>query len=321
MEKLVYIGRIISVKPIENADRLEQLEVVCGKGGKWNAVSQKGNFKEGDLAEVYTQDSLLPSDNPRFSFMEKYHYRIKIQRLRGVPSEVLCLPLTVEGNVGDDITNQMGVLKYEKPLPLGIQGDIKDNFPNFIKKTDELNFNRVPHLVQALYGQQYYSSIKYDGTSASFYKYQDNFGVCSRNYELKESDTNIFWHIARKYELEKNILEGYAVQGELCGPGINGNALKLKEPDLFLFNLFNIRERRYISIKIAREMFDFCKWVPFKTYNMPFYMKTDDQLRCYAENNYDCGSPAEGVVIRPMEEQNVDGDRLSFKVINLLYKD
>ena len=52
-----------------------------------------------------------------------------------------------------------------------------------------------------------------------------------------------------------------------------------------------------------------------------FDLQDDEALRRYAERTYTNGATAEGVVIRPMKETQVNGERLSFKVINLLYRD
>ena len=158
MNGLVYIGKIIEVKEIPGANKIEAVTAVCGSGGKWSGVVQKNQFVIGDLCEVYLQDSLLPQI-PKFSFMEKHKYRIKMSRFLGVPSEALIMPLTIDGHVGYDITDLVGVTKYEKPMPAYIGGDILGNFPSFVPKTDEPNFQRVPEMVQAQ-EQEYYATIK-----------------------------------------------------------------------------------------------------------------------------------------------------------------
>jgi len=318
-ESLAYIGKIVNKSPIEKADKLESIEVVCGKGGKWNAVSTIGNFQVGNLCEVYLQDSIVPS-NERFSFLEKYHYRIKMQRLRGAISECLCMPLSLTGvNLGDDITDVIGVRKYQKPLPANIQGDIKGHFPNFLKKTDEPNFQRSEHLLKALRGQPFYSTVKYDGSSVTYYKYKSEFGCCSRNYELKYTENNSIWSLAKEYDIEKLLPEGFAIQAEIVGPGIQGNPLKLAEPDIYVFNVYDIVNRKYVNLFDARIMVANLKWVETIDCGEMFNMN-HEQLISYAEGKYSSGIDREGIVIRPLEEQMVDGERLSFKVINLLYK-
>jgi hypothetical protein len=62
--------------------------------------------------------------------------------------------------------------------------------------------------------------------------------------------------------------------------------------------------------------------VPILDWNQTFNFKDDEELRKYAEGVYPNGKQQEGIVIRPMEEmRDRRGNRVSFKVINLLYKD
>jgi hypothetical protein len=55
------------------------------------------------------------------------------------------------------------------------------------------------------------------------YKKYGVFGVCSRNLDLKETEGNTFWNVASKLDIESNIPDNTAIQGELVGPGIQGN--------------------------------------------------------------------------------------------------
>ena len=186
---LAYVGKVVDISPIENADKIESLTVVCGKGGKWRAVAQKGTFEIGSVCEVYLQDSILPTID-KFLFLEKHNYRIRMQRLRNAPSEALVMPLTIVGNIGDDITELMNVTKYSKPVPAGFEGQNLGSFPSFIPKTDEPNFQTVPEIVDFMRGKEFYSTVKVDGMSLTIYNYKDHFGVCSRTLEKKNTENN-----------------------------------------------------------------------------------------------------------------------------------
>lgn len=318
---LVYIGVVIETHAIEGADRIERAVVVCGSGGKWSGVVQKGQFKVGDHCQVYLQDALLPPD--QFPFMERHHYRVRMARFKGVPSECLIMPQTVMGNIGDDVTLLAGVTKYEKPIPAQIAGKIAGPFPAFIPKTDEPNFQTVPEMIAALAGQPWYATEKADGSSGTAYKRDGHFGVCSRNYELLDTDENVFWRMARKYRLDDVVGDGLAVQFEVVGPGIQGNPMGLKENEIRVFNLYDIGRFGYMGYY---ELKWFCS-----VNNLPMVALTgmgqdfalsDDELRKLAEGLYPNGKQREGIVIRPLTERMVDDHhRLSFKVINLLYKD
>lgn len=325
-EKLVYIGKIVDLQPIPNADKIVSATVVCGAGGKWVGVVGKEQFTVGDLCRVYLQDSLLPKTE-EFAFMEKQGYRVRIQRFRGVPSECLIMPLIAdEGTyqVGDDITELADVTKYDKPLPASLQGVARGNFPSFIPKTDEPNFQTAEHLVQALYGLPYYITTKCDGSSATVYWHEGHFGVCSRNLELEESDTNIIWQLAKQHDLPAKMAgTPIAIQWETCGPGIQGNPMGLSKPELFVFNAYDTELHQYYGAKALRA---FCQvlelqMVPLIASDSSFPYTTADELRKLAEGQCANGRQREGVVIRAQQETRVNGDRLSFKVINPLYGD
>lgn len=212
------IGRITELTPIENADRIVSATVVCGHAGKWMGVVQKGEFNVGDKCEVFLQDAVLPPD-PRWEFMEKYHWRVRMQRFRGVPSECLIVPAAWfldMCEVGDDIAEVEQVTKYEKAIPAQLQGDIYGNFPSFIPKTDEPNFQAVPEIVQALVGHPWVATVKYDGTSCTAYLHEGHFGVCSRNWEMKPGN-NIYWKMVEKYKLEDQLIDDLALQFEIIG--------------------------------------------------------------------------------------------------------
>lgn len=326
MNSLVYVGKITKVDKINEADFIEYLTIVCGQGGKWRGIAKKGQFHTGDLCEVYLQDSILPQIE-RFAFMEKHHNRVRMCKFKGIPSEVLIMPLTLEiGCVGDDLTETKGVTKYFKPIPFNITGDVYGNFPSFIPKTDEPNFQVVSDMVEKLRDKRYYATEKADGSSATIYLHKGHFGCCNRNFELKEkSKGNAIWEIAQRYDL-KNFLRGIAtdiaLQFEVCGVGIQSNPMGLIGIEPRLFNIYDIEKQQYKSgedVRIFSEK-TMLPMVKIIDWDKDFNFQSDDELRKYAEGVYDNNKQREGVVIRPMEEMLIRNERVSFKVINLLYK-
>ena len=315
----VYIGKIIDIQSIENADRVVQSTVVCGVGGKWKGVTVKGDFNVGDCVEVYLQDSLMPQID-RFSFLK--HKVIRIARLRGAYSECLIMPLTVAGEVGDDISGLIGVTKYEKPLPAGrwFNTKIVGSFPSFLPKTDEPNFQKYGGLVGAIHGKPYYITQKMDGTSITLYRTFDGlYHVCSRNYEIETTDS---------FQPYMTFPEGYAIQMEWCGNGIQGNTMGLKENRGYVFNVFHFGHPNPHYLSGYDNFLAFTSaWhlptVPLIEHGDNFCY-TEDQIRELATGKYSNGKPQEGIVIRPKIEEMVwtpDGlMRLSFKAINPDYK-
>jgi RNA ligase (TIGR02306 family) len=330
-EKLAYVGRIVQVAPVPNADRLDRAQVDCLAGGLWWGVVGRGQFALGDSCVVYLQDAILPQ-TPEFEFMKKYKYRVRMQKLRGVPSEVLIMPddskLIVGGQpfalpAGADLTEALGVRKFEKPVAgakLGARR--KSYFPPFLPKTDEPNFQRARRLLDVLRGERVYITVKCDGSSATFYRKDGVFGVCSRNLELFPEAGNAFWDTARRYKLDELLDEGFALQAELVGPGVQGNPMGLTQLELRVFNVYKIGYG-YLDFKFAQAMAAdlYVPFVHVLAADTTITDLDDDLLRKLAEGWYQNGSPHEGIVIRPMREMTHEGERVSVKVINLLYKE
>jgi RNA ligase (TIGR02306 family) len=118
-------------------------------------------------------------------------------------------------------------------------------------------------------------------------------------------------------------LGNIAIQAELVGPGIQKNPLGLQGVDIRVFNVYYIDERRYGNyaelVKVCNDL-----GLPMVelVYKGTFAWNTDEDLRHLAEGVvYKTGKPAEGVVIRPTTEMRISNERVSCKIINLLYKE
>jgi len=326
------VRRISNIRKHPNADTLS-LGTVLG----WQVVfnHEQNSYQEGELLVYFEIDSVVP-EKPEFEFLRNKHFRVRPIRLRGEASNGLCMPLHIlpekEGGYqeGDDVTDFVGAFHYEKPLPAALAGQVLGRLPGFIIKTDEDNLRSYPEALDELRGREYYITRKDDGSSGTFYFVDGHFGVCSRNLELKEDDKNTFWKMAHQYELEKQIRDYYlgqkiAVQGEVVGPGVNGNALGLTQHELHIFSIQFIEERSYGTFVQVR---DFCNTVglPMVTliemgdkflYDLPALIKLTNAQR------YPNGKPAEGIVIRPQWPlvSTVLNKAWSGKIINENYKD
>jgi RNA ligase (TIGR02306 family) len=326
---LAYIGRIESLDPIPNADRIELATVVCGEGGRWSGVVKKGLHGVGQKCVAILQDAIVPAA-PEYEFLAKSNYRVKMARLRGVPSECVIMEfdaMSVLGGlqVGVDVTEGLGITKYTKELSPSLSGVAAGNFPAFIPKTDEPNFQTAYRLVEALRGKPWVATVKCDGSSVTAYRRDGHFGVCSRNLELVESDCGA-WLLAKRAHLTEVIPDGYALQFEMCGPGIQGNPLGCSTLHGFAFNVYDIAAQKHLSFSESRLVIPGLHnrpgltWAPLAASGEDFSF-TGDELRNLAEGKYASGKQREGIVIRPTVEEYVGQARLSFKVINLLYKD
>lgn len=321
---LVYTGKVIAMEAIEGADFIACATVVCGKGGKWRGVVRKAECDIGLLVTVYLPDAFITESHALeygMGFMSSTNYRVKMRRFRGSPSEVVIMPLQIAGGeVGFDCTEMLGVTKYHKPVPANLQGKAKGEFPGFIPKTDEPNYQNSEGQegIARLIGQPFYITEKADGSSTTAFKYKGQFGICSRNWELERDENIGYWKVAIQHQLEDRLPEGIALQWETCGPKIQSNPMGFTEIVGLAFSAYNIEERRYLDMW---EFIDLCTSIKFPM--VPIIVMDEsfspDGLETRGEGKYKNGKEREGVVVRSKE--NLYGHKpVSFKVINLNYE-
>src|ERR1700683_1336035 len=105
-EELAFIGKIISLEAIPTADFILAATVVCGSGGKWRGVVKKSDFEVGSLCVVFLPDCLFdPEKHANMSFMKATHWRVKMRRFKGSPSEVVISQLS--NHIFPDSTEQV----------------------------------------------------------------------------------------------------------------------------------------------------------------------------------------------------------------------
>ena len=180
MRKLASIQKIQSLSPIPDADKIELAQVLG-----WKVVVKKGEFQVGDLVVYCEIDSLLPK-KPEFEFLKDSNYRIRTRKMRGVISQGICFPLDVlpietkwhieemekarianihgaDGAIGMDVTKELGIEKYEPPIPAELAGEAKGALPSFLIKTDEDRIQILPEILIKYGGLQFIATEKIDG--------------------------------------------------------------------------------------------------------------------------------------------------------------
>lgn len=330
--KLASAVRVTAVSPIPNADRIE-LARVAG----WQCVVKKGEVRPGELA-VYFEIDAVPADHERFSWLwqpkqatapvpRPASFRIRTMTLRGCLSQGLLMPLATLGltdvTEGDDLTERLGVTKYEPPPPSGM-GEWRGPFPGIVPKTDEQRVQSAPGVLDELRGRAFVATVKMDGTSATFVRVDDELHVCGRNHSILEGE-NLYWFVAKKRRLA-DVLSRHpqlAIQGEVVGPGIQKNPVGLKEKDLFVFNVYDVREGRHFGDAELREFCDAngLQCVPL-AFEGESFDETLESLLTKSEGRYPgTDNQREGIVIRPREamRSEVLAGRLSFKAISNAY--
>jgi RNA ligase (TIGR02306 family) len=174
--------------------------------------------------------------------------------------------------------------------------------------------------MEDLKGHPYYITEKIDGTSCTITKLNGEFTVAARTYAIKEAN-NYYWNAVNHFKLREKLPDGFALQGEVCGPGIQKNRTEYPFVTIRIFNVFDIKKGIFLDWD------DACKFCA------DIGVRTVDEL--YRDDNFNWGLPnllefakgnypgtnirREGIVVRPLKQMRSEalgGSRLSFKVLN-----
>jgi hypothetical protein len=214
----------------------------------------------------------------------------------------------------------------------------RGDWPVWAHKSDETRVQILPYVYEDYKGVPCYVTEKVDGQSSLFGLVRGKFTVCSRNINLSKpsrmkgkyaTEKSKYWEVAEKFDIEKKLRKASKkmgidlyVQGEQCGPTIQGNKLELKELSFFVFNVYDVTHGTYFSFN---DMVEFCA-----TYHLDmtplllmckFNWNNAEELIEYAKGNSVLNNQVlrEGIVIRsidPMPPGDKMSNMMSFKVIN-----
>ena len=344
MRQLASIQVIESVDPIPGADAIEKARVLG-----WNVVVKRGEHKPGDRVVYCEIDSLLP-ERPEFEFLRPSCYkspiangagdvllrggfRIKTIKLRGQVSQGICFPLGVlpagaPCEVGADVTDALGIVKWEMPEELGgVRGLPRSTFPIGIPKTDETRVQNLGGLLHACRGQTFVVTEKLDGSSFTAFVRGDEFGVCSRNQLLDPADmSHAFCVLAARLGLAEkmrakqvNGVGDFAIQGEVIGPKIQGNKYGLDECRLYVFDGFWIAAGCHMSPFAQQGLTAEMGLLSVPDLGAFTLAHSIDEIVAMSEGKSVLNPKIEreGIVLRPLVPGFDDrGNRVSFKAIN-----
>lgn len=293
--------------------------------------------------------------------------RIKTSKIAGQFSQGLALPLSCFDNIDKfpdpnllseeelnelDLGPLIGVSKYEKEgneatervifvkNKDGSKTKVLPGFPiHYIPITDEDNLKTKGKVLTELIGKEVDVKLKMDGSSMTAIWDDDVFILSSRRIALikyigDEIDFE-FSSFMVDYSLEKGLRDMFRgkkiiLQGEMCGPKVNGNKLKLTKFMWYIFTIYDIEERRYYT---PDEIASFCKTNSFdyapsitsftvtEETKISDFQTIADNVKYDLPNGKQCDG--EGIVVRPKIpfKSWVLGKNCSFKIINRTYKD
>jgi RNA ligase (TIGR02306 family) len=223
---------------------------------------------------------------------------------------------------GMDMSDLLNIVKYEAPVPACLAGKARGMFPSFIPKTDQERIQNltIEHAEWVTAGLTWELTEKLDGSSMTVYVNEQDYGVCSRNLNLYDTEGNTLWQVAHRDQILTAIQDSQrnlAVQGELIGEGIQGNHYKIKGQSFYVFDIYDIDKGLYLTPKERR---DFCEFhellhVPVIVDDKDLGMGTVEELLSWANDKSRLNPQAdrEGLVFKCNERQ------ISFKTISNKY--
>ena len=283
MRKLATIRKVSEIAPIIGADKICHYRV-----DGWWIVDSVGRYQVNDLAVYIEIDAWCPHELAPFLSKGKdpreYNgvkgERLKTVKLRGAVSQGLLLPIQtgiggypfIKNSIGEhivvqeglDVTELLGVQKWEPPIPAQLRGKIAGNFPSWLRKTDEDRIQNCFKDVSPRLNESWFIEEKVDGSSMTVgYRKGDfildkdgqpipeEFVVCSRNLSLKlEDEDNTFVRIAKESSIQ-DAMKAYGrnlgISGELIGEGVQGNKYDIKGHRWLVFNIFDVDTGKYVS--------------------------------------------------------------------------
>lgn len=263
--KLASIQEVKSVNPIKNADAIEVVKVLG-----WEVVVKKGSVKEGDKIVYFEIDSFLPPSE-KYSFVGKERInpitlgsgfevkgiRLATVVLRGQVSQGLIVKFedldpepsgkSIEElveflnslEIGTEVTDILGVEKFEKPEVLGELGKIIGTFPSqYISQSDEERIQSEPESYKEIKGKSYYITSKVDGSSITNIWHSGELITATRNNTLgKENEIRKLLEKNNIFKKLEEHNEDISFQSELYGVKIQKNKLRIVGNRLATFTI------------------------------------------------------------------------------------
>lgn len=327
----VLVERLV-IEEHPNADRLELARV-----GDYQSIVLKDQFETGALAAYIPEAALVPEEileelGLKGRLAGSQANRVKAIRLRGVLSQGIVYPAKEGWREGDDVTDILGITKYEPPVPTSMNGEVYGAGYERCLKYDIENFKRYPDVL--LHDEEVVFTEKLHGTWCQLGVLPESLasehgrlvvtskGLGSKGLafipDAEENAHNLYLRVARALEIEQRIGERedpIFVLGEVFGSGVQdlSYGASAGQDDTLGFRVFDVYQGspgqgRYLN---DDELETFCKAHELERvpvlYRGPFSREkmhewTDGEESVSGEGLH----IREGIVIRPVIERRDD---------------
>lgn len=286
---------------------------------------------EGVPFGAYIQpDSVVP-DTPEFEFLGK-NKRITVRRFRGVYSQGLLMPAPEGSKVGDDVSDLMGITRYEPRENVTMYGHSVRGPEGVFPKYDVENWAKFNVLFDD--GEEVIVTEKIHGANARFKMTPEDEMFCgSRTQWKKEHKDDLWWKCLDKNPwirafCEKN--RTYTLYGEVFG-NVQNLKYGAEQNDVFFraFDVWDNANNRFLTWPELGEL-----QVPGEHSYLtvsPYWVPTlyvgpydKEKIRELADGNTlipGAEHIREGIVVHPRRERYEDflGDRLKLKLVSNKY--
>lgn len=271
----------------------------------FTVISKTDSIKTGELCIYIPVDAIVPTDNPLFAFLKnegKTHSRIRARKIREIFSMgfVVPVPEGMAAEEGQDVAKELGITKYEPPEVFTLGGEGASPPPtlspvfkieSYLRNMEYLTEGEWVSITEKIHG----SNARYVFSSAD-----NSFHVGSHNCWWKDSENNIWWKAARKYNLAQICTNNpdTTIYGEVYGNQDLKYGLKNNTID---FKVFAVVSQGYGRELYPVEVEAFCTLtglphVPI-LYKGPFSLDIAKKLT-EGGSVFDKSQIKEGVVIR-----------------------
>jgi len=274
--------------------------------------------------------------------------RIRTVKLRGVISQGLLMPLENYQELigmadGTDVTEMLHVEHYDEIVEAlrpatgnPVAAECMGRFPSdYIPKTDEERIQNLGDYFETMKGRAFEVTEKNDGSSVTVFLSatvdpENPFGVCSRNLRLKpvmsDGTVPVPWQLVEKYGLREKLARAnelnhseLAFQGELVGPGVNGNRDLYTSHEWHVFRIWDIKNRQFLMPGHAQYLCEDLDipYVPVISKFMKVFdeITSMDALLKFAEGKTARGHEREGLVFKSADDKPF----VSFKAVSNAY--
>jgi len=346
---IVSVERVNAVEAHPNADRLEVIRVLG-----YQVVTQKGNYKVGDLAVYFPPDILIPLDAAEELGVAKYlkhaifpgeevqtQCRVGATRLRGKPSHGFCTPTTHDCRIpagtplGTNVSDYYNAHKYDPPVRLGA-GDAASPLEAFHGYTSIENVQRYTDAFQET--DQVVITEKLHGVNCRLGLIRDPSGeyqFCAGSHNVRRKEGGLYWHFMQEQVLHMltSLVAGRdgepchnaIIFGEIFGPGIQDLDYGRSEKS---FRVFDISiDGEYMNYWDMVKHCDAHRLRCVPHLYTGAYSADVVEHHTYGDTTFDDTKSTfkgrEGCVVRPIHEAYSDilGGRLIVKSVSADYRD